>query len=170
VLEPVVTAAPASPELTFLDTSPTIYGTNLYRVTTRSVDGATSVVELELEVLEREWAYMSKGTGYQDVIRFQLAPGLQAAPVVDATLVKAAGRRRPIGLYATTGSLVVTGTGALAEGYGSTPKEIEDFLLAPGKGCYRDPAGRRMFGLIAGTITRDNADTAAFAYTVTETD
>lgn len=170
VSEAIVVSSPSSSSLTFLDTSPTIHGVNLYRVTTRSVDGATTVVEASLEVLEDRWAFISKGAGYEDVVRFELAPGLQAAPTVDAALVKAAGRRRPIGLYATTGGLVVSGTGALAAGYSSTPAEIEALLLQPGKGCYRDPSGRRVFGLVAGTITSDNAELSALAFTVTETD
>lgn len=170
VAELVVDHYPSASSLTFLDTTPTIHGTNVYRITTRSVDGATSVVVLELVTAEDEWAFMSKGAGYSEIIRFQLAPGLQATPSVDAALVKAAGRRRPIGLYATTGDLVVTGTGSLAEGYGSTPAEIEAFLLVAGKGCYRDPTGRRVFGRIAGNVTRANAEDGQVAYTVTETD
>lgn len=169
VLENVVTAYPAAPQLTFLDTTPTIHGTNLYRVTTRSVDGATSVVELELEVNENRWAFLSKGTGYATIIRFELAPGLQVAPTVDGALFKAAGRSRPIGQYATTGDLVITGTGALAAGVSSTPKEVAQFLALAGKGCYRDPSGWRVFGRIAGTTTEDDAELGALSYTVTET-
>lgn len=170
VSENVVSLYPSAPTLTILDTTPTIHGTNLYRVTTRSVDGATTVVQATLITTENEWAFLSKGPGYQEIVLFQLAPGVTATPTVDSALVKAAGRRRPIGLYSTAGGLVVTGAGALAEGYGSTPEEIEEFLLVAGKGCYRDPTGRRIFGLIAGTITRADAEVGQLAYTVTETD
>jgi hypothetical protein len=170
VTENVVSLYPSAASLTFLDTTPTIHGTNLYRVTTRSVDGATTVVQATLITTEDEWAFLSKGPGYQEIIRFQLAPGVQATPTVDSALVKAAGRRRPIGLYSTAGGLVVSGAGALAEGYGSDPVEIEEFLLVAGKGCYRDPTGRRLFGMIAGSITRAGSDLGQLAYTVTETD
>ncbi len=170
VSENIVTAYPSASSLTFLDTTPTIHGTNLYRVTTISVDGATSVVEATLVTSEDELAFMSKGPGYQQIVSFSLAPGLQAAPTVDSALLKAAGRTRPIGLYSTTGGLVVTGTGDLATGYGSTSAAIEDFLLLAGKGCYRDPSGRRMFGMIAGTVALVDALGGQLAYTVTETD
>lgn len=168
VVTPVVAGYPAAPTLTFLDITPTIHGTTLYRVTTYSDDGAASVTTDSITVAEDRWAFMSKGSA---IIRFELAPGVQATPTVDAALVKAAGRRRPIALYATTGNLVVSGTGALAEGEGgSTPEEIEAFLLVPGQACYRDPTGRRVFGLLAGAIARDNAELGAFTYTLTETD
>lgn len=171
VSESVVSLYPSAPELTFLDTTPTIHGTNLYRVTTRSVDGATTVVEATVVTDENEWAFMSKGPGYQEIVRFQLDSGLQAAPVADSALVKAAGRRRPIGLYsAAAGSLAVSGVGALADGYGSTPEEIEEFLLLAGKACYRDPTGRRIFGQISASITRADAEIGQLTYSVTETD
>lgn len=168
VVEPVVVRYPAAAELTFLDITPTIHGTTLYRVTTYSDDGAASVSSASIVTTESRWAFLSKDSV---IVRFELAPGVQATPSVDSALVKAAGRSRPIGLYATTGNLVVTGTGALADGEGgSTPEEIEAFLLIPGKACYRDPSGRRVFGHLAGQITRDNAELGAFTYTLTETE
>jgi hypothetical protein len=167
VSESVYSLWPYAATLTFLDITPTIQGTNLYRITTRSADGATSVVEATLVVSENEYAYMSKGS---EIIRFELDT-VSSAPTVDSALFKAAGRRRPIGQYsATSGDLVVTGTGALADGYGSTPKEIEDFLLIPGRACYRDPTGRRMFGRIVGTLPLEDAENGGFSYTVTETE
>lgn len=170
VTEAVVTAYPVSSSLTFLDTTPTIHGTNLYRVTTRSADGATSVVELELDVDENRWAFLSKGPSYDVIIRFELAPGLQVAPTVDGALFKASGRTSPIAQYATSGDLVITGTGALAEGVSSTPKEVAAFLRVGGRGCYRDPSGWRVFGRIGGSTTEDSAELGVLAYTITETD
>lgn len=168
VTTPVVVRWPAAPTLTFLDVTPTIHGTTLYRVTTYSDDGAASIVTDSIETAEDRWAFMSKGSV---IVRFELAPGLEATPAVDSALVKAAGRRRPIALYATTGNLDVTGTGALAvdEG-GSTPEEIEAFLLLPGQACYRDPSGRRVFGRVSGKIARENAELGAFTYSITETE
>jgi len=170
VLEVVVFEYAAAPSLTILDMTPTINGTNLYRVTTRSVDGATTVVEASLATSELEWAFISKGPGFDQIIRFggKLSP--TATPTVDAALVKAAGRARPIGLYAATGSLVVTGVADFAPGYGSTPEEIEALLLRPTKACYRDPSGRRMFGLLTGSIAREDIEGGQFSYSVTETD
>lgn len=170
VSENIVSDYPSAPQLGVLDTTPTIHGTNLYRVTTRSADGAVTVVEATLVTTEYEWAFMSKGSGYQQIVRFQLAADVQVTPTVDSALVKAAGRRRPIGLYSTTGGLVVSGAGVLAAGYGSEPGEIEALLLVPGKGCYRDPTGRRVFGIIAGSITRTDERVGQLTYTVTEAD
>jgi hypothetical protein len=169
VQENVITAYPSAAELTILDTTPTIFGDNVYAITTISGDGATSVVYVTLTTVEQEWAFLSKGPGFGQIIRIS-GTAFEATPTVDSTLVKAAGRRRPIGLYANTGNLVVTGKADLAPGYGSTPEEIEAFLLTSGKGCYRDASGRRMFGQIAGKISRPDAATTQVTYTVTETD
>jgi hypothetical protein len=169
ISENVVTNYPTSPLLTILDTTPTISGDNVYTITTISAIGATAIVTVTLTTAEGEWAFMSKGAGYTQIVRFggELKP--QATPSVDAMLVKTSGRARPIGLYATTGGLGVSGTGEIVLGYGSSPSEVEAMLLVAGKGCYRDPTGRRMFGLITGSVTRDTWMLASFAYTVTET-
>lgn len=169
VSETILSDYPVSASLTILDTTPTTYGDNVYTVTTVSSDGATSEVVETLTVAEDEWAYMSTGPGFTEIIRFggELKP--QSTPTVDSTLVKAAGRSRPIGMYATTANLVVSGTGDVVVGLGSSAEDIEAFLLIPGKGCYRDPSGRRMFGQITGQISRDTYNLGTFTYTVTET-
>lgn len=168
-VETVIEGHPASSSVTILDMVPTIYGTNLYRVITVSGDGAESATEVELETAEEEWAYMSAGPGFASVIRFggELKP--QASPMVDSRLVKTAGRARPLGMYSQTGSLSVSGTGEIVTGIGSTALEIEEFLLIPGRGCYRDPSGRRMFGRITGKVSRDSFSIGTFTYTVEET-
>lgn len=169
VVETVVENYPASPLLTILDTTPTIRGDNVYTVTTVSVDGATALASQTMTTAEDEWAFMSKGPGFSEIVRFggELKP--QASPSVDSTLVKTAGRARPIGLYGKTGDLVISGTGEVVNGLGSSPEEIEEFLLVSGKGCYRDPTGRRIFGRIAGQISRDSYMLSSFTYSVTET-
>ena len=169
VTEDVVVGYPSASSLTILDTTPTIHGDNLYTVTTISADGAKTDVTATMTTAEDEWAFMSKGAGFSEIVRFggELKP--QATPTVDALLVKAAGRSRPIGLYATTGGLTVSGTGEIVTGLGSSAEEIEAFLLVTGKGCYRDPTGRRMFGMISGQVSRDTYMLGSFTYTVTET-
>lgn len=169
VSENVVSNYPSASSLTILDLTPTINGDNLYRVTTKSIDGATAVVTATLTTTETVWAFMSKGAGYTQIIRLggKLSP--VAKPSVDSTLVKTAGRRRPIGLYATTGDLEVTGVAEWATDFGSTPEEIEAFLMIAGKGCYRDSSGRRMFGRISGQVSRESSDYGRFSYSVIET-
>lgn len=167
--EPVVTAYPVSASMTILDMTPTIHGSNVYKVTTTSADGATSVVQKTMTTAEEEWAFMSKGAGFEQIVRFggELKP--QATPSVDSALLKASGRPRPIGLYGKTGDLVVSGTGDVVIGLGSSAEELEAFLLVAGKGCYRDPTGRRMFGRITGQVSRDTYSLGSISYTVTET-
>jgi hypothetical protein len=169
VRETVVEDYPASSSLTILDTTPTVYGENVYTVRTISADGATTEVEEILTTAEEEWAFMSAGPGFDQVIRFggELKP--QSSPSVDSRLVKTAGRSRPIGLYADTGDLVVSGTGEVVTDLGSSAEDIEAFLLIPGKKCYRDPTGRRMFGRITGQVSRDTYWLGSFTYTIAET-
>lgn len=169
VSENVVTDYPSASSLTILDLTPTIYGDNLYHVTTKSVDGATTVVTATLTTAETMWAFMSKGADYTQIIRLGGKISPVAKPSVDSALVKTAGRVRPIGLYATTGDLEVTGVAEWATDFGSTPEEIEAFLMIAGKGCYRDSSGRRMFGRIAGQVSRESSDYGRFAYSVIET-
>jgi len=167
--ETVVSAYPAASSLTILDMTPTINGDNLYKVTTVAASGATSETDVTMTTAEDEWAFMSKGDVFDQIVQFSGDLKPQASPSVDSTLVKASGRARPIGLYATTGNLTVTGTGEIVEGLGSSPEEIEAFLLITGRGCYRDPTGRRMFGQINGSVSRDTWNVASFPFTVTET-
>jgi hypothetical protein len=169
VSESIVEEFAASSSLTILDTTPTIYGDNVYTVSTISGDGATTEVVETLTTAEEEWAFMSTGPGYSQIIRFggELKP--QVTPSVDSKLVKTSGRSRSIGLYAPTGDLVLSGTGEIVTGLGSSAEEIEAFLLIPRKGCYRDPTGRRLFGQIKGQISRDTFMLGSFTYTVSET-
>jgi len=158
---------PAS--LTLLDTFPTIFGTNSYKVTTISADGATADTLITMVTAEGEWGFLSTGEGFSQIVKFGGNFALEATPTVDSTLFKAAGRTRPIALYGTTGDLVVTGSCLVADGFGSTADELEAFLLIPGKAGYRDPSGRRIRGLVTGQVARQNSLLGTFNYTVTET-
>lgn len=167
--ETLVEGYPASASLTFLDMTPTIVGDNVYTVTTISGDGATVSVIETMTTDEDEWAFLSGGDDFAQIVKFGGDFKPTATPTVDAVLVKTSGRSRPIGLYATTGGLVVSGTGEVVTGLGSSPQELEEFLLIPGRKCYRDPTGRRMFGMVTGSVSRDSYNLGSFPYTVTET-
>lgn len=164
----VVDQRGVAPSLTILDMTPTTYGTNTYTVTTVSADGAETDVTVDMVTSEVEWAFMNAGPGYVEVIRFGGELDPKASPTVDSALVKTSGRKRPIGMYGKNGSLVVAGTGEVVTGYGSSAADIEEFLKVPGKGCYRDPSGRRLFGQIKGDVS-DARPIGTFTYTVTET-
>lgn len=172
VSEPVASAYPVAPNLTFLDTTPTIHGTNLYRVTTRSVDGATSVATAELITAEDEWLFLSKGPAFDQIVKVGGRTPIEVVPSVDGALFKAAGRRRPIARYSsTTGDLEVKGSGDLAplDG-GSTAEELQALLGTSGTACLRHPSGLRVFGRLIGSIPRTDADLAQLTYSLTETD
>lgn len=156
--------------LTLLDTTPTIHGVNTYTVTTYSADGATVEVVAELEVAERRFAFLATGPGFGTVVRFSAALKLSAAPARSSALLATAGRARPIALFGTEGTLTVSATAELRAGHGSTPEELERFVLAAGIVCHRDPTGRRIFGALGSDTKIDRQDdrVATLAYTVSE--
>ncbi|MCA0217916.1 MAG: hypothetical protein LCH43_11250 [Actinobacteria bacterium] len=168
VSENVVSNYPSASSLTILDTTPTIHGVNLYRVTTKSVDGATTVVSESLTVEEGQWAFLSTGAGFSTIVKFFANLHVSAAPSRNSTLFAAAGRRRPIALFGTNGDLVVSGTVDLAPECGSTPQEVEEFILTAGVVCYRDPSGRRMFGVLSGEVDSPSGLKSAFQFKVRE--
>lgn len=165
----VVDNYPVIASLTILDMTPTIHGTNVYTVTTASVDGATVDVETILVTTEHQWAFLNSGTDFATVVSFFGNLKFGASPVRSMALVAAAGRSRPIALYGAAGSLEVSGSATIVAGMGSTPQELEAFLLEAGTVCYRDPSGRRMFGAVAGSIDSPSNRLSGFSYKVTET-
>jgi len=167
--EIVVLEYPVSEVLTILDTTPTIHGTNTYKVTTISADGATASTTVVMMTSENRWAFLSTGEGYSVIVKFGGNLSLSIAPTVDSTLIKTAGRARPVALYGSTGDLIVSGSCVVVTGQGSSADELEAFLKIPQKGCYRDPTGRRLFGQVVGKVDRQNSLMGSFAYTVTET-
>lgn len=167
--ETVLASYPVSAELTILDTTPTVYGDNAYVVTTVSADDTEADADFTLTVTEPRRAYLSKGPGLAEVVVFGGDLRVEASPTVASALVSAAGRSRPIGLYATTGGLVVSGSSTLTPKLGSTPEQIEALLLMPGRACYRDPSGRRVFGMVEGKVSRLNARRGELTFTITET-
>jgi hypothetical protein len=172
VTENVVVAYPASSPLTILDTTPTIRGTNSYKVTTISGSGATSDTLFDVVTTENAWGFLSTGAGYANIINFRALLQFAAAPSRSSTLVDASGRLRPIVLFGPSGNLVVSGSVNLhqqAAGYGSTPAEVEAFILAAGVVCYRDPSGRRMFGYLTGSVSSPNYKISSFSFQVVET-
>jgi hypothetical protein len=172
VVETILYEYPSSPTLTILDMTPTIVGTNEYRVTTISEDGATATTLVLMVTAETKWAFLSSGAGYANIISFGAALTLGSTPTRSSTLVEASGRRRPIALFGTSGTLEVSGTTMLfakSSQHGSSPAEVEEFVLSAGIVCYRDPSGRRMFGKVSGTVASSNSKQSTFAYMIQET-
>jgi hypothetical protein len=167
--ETIVTEYPITDSpLTILDMTPTIHGTNRYTVTTISEDGATVDVVTDLVTVEDWWAFLSTGDGFSTIVNFFGNLQVSAAPARALALVETAGRSRPIALFGATGTLEVSGSADLDPRMGSTPQEVEQFILAAGIVCYRDPTGRRVFGAMTGSVASPNTRSSAFSFKVSE--
>lgn len=154
--------------LTVLDTTPTINGTNSYRVRTYSDDGATADVIEPLVTTEKQWAFLSTGAGFATIVSFYGNLRLAAAPARSTALVPTAGRERPIALFGNLGSLEVSGSATLLPDEGSTPTEVEQFVQTAGVTCFRGPDGRRVFGAVAGSVSSPSSRLSEFQFKVTE--
>ena len=155
-------------EITFLDTTPTIHGLNEYRVRTISADGATADTEDTLATDEGVMAFLSTGDGFGNIVSFGADLTVNATPARSSALVPTAGRAKAIALFGTNTSLRVGGSAEIIPDMGSTPAEIEQFLLDAGVTCYRDPTGRRVFGRVSGSIDSPSSLSSSFTFSVDE--
>lgn len=170
VTETVVENYPAESVLTFLDTTPTIHGTNTYTVTTKSALGAQSTTTATLITTECRRAYLSKGAGFNNVVVFGANLEVSESLGVASDTIQAAGRTKPIGLYGveTSVQLKVKSFVFAREGF-STIDQLRAILLVPGKACYRDSSGRRVFGSVKGSVAYKKTDRGDLTFTLTET-
>lgn len=168
VTETIVAAYPIS-ETTFsiVDTTPTISGENAYVVRTFSGDGASASTADSLDAEETDWAYLSTGPGYADVVRFASNLVYTSSPSRATALVVASGRAKPIAMFGEQTSYVVLGSTMLAD-EGSTPLEVDRFLREPSLVCYRDPFPRRIFGTVSGSVSSPSSLWSDFTYQVVE--
>jgi hypothetical protein len=160
---------PVSSVLTFLDTIPTIHGTNIYTVTTRSALGAQSVTVATLITNELRRAYLSKSAGFSTVVVFGANLSVTESLDVAGDTVQASGRIKSIGLYGVETDVQVKVQSFIFEGFGSTVDQLRKILLVPGKACYRDASGRRVFGKVKGGLSYKKATRAIFSFTMSET-
>lgn len=170
VEEIVVQNYPVEEFMTFLDTTPTIHGTNTYKVTTTSALGATSVSTGDLVTEECRKAFLSKGIGFDTVSVFGANLEVDEALSVASETVQAAGRTKPIGLYGVETSMQLKVSSMIfpREGF-STLDELRAILLVPGKACFRDATGRRTFGTVRGSVQYRKTDRGDLSFTMTET-
>lgn len=170
VAETVVQDYPVSAVLTFLDTVPTIHGTNVYTITTKSALGAQAVTTINLVTEECRRAYLSKGPGFNTVTVFGANLDASIVTGVASATIQAAGRVKPIGLYGVETSVQLKVKSFIFPRTGfSTLKQLEAILLLPGKACYRDATGRRTFGSVKGSVEYSKTDKGDFNFTITET-
>ena len=166
--ETVIEDYPRAASLTILDMTPTIHGTNEYTATTFSADGAAVDVAGTLVTAEESWAFLSTGAGFSRIVSFSANLTLGAVPDRVSVLIPTSGRDAPIVLFGENTTLVVDGSATIFWDGGSTVEEIETFLLEAGRVCYRDPSGRRMFGVVKGAFSDRGPRVTGFAYTVSE--
>lgn len=169
VTETVVQDYPVSAALTFLDTTPTIHGTNDYVITTSSALGAKSSVNAQLVTTECRRAFLSKGGDYSNVVAFGANLEVDEALSVASATVQAAGRTKPIGLYGVETSVQLKVKSFVFENFGSPMDELRAFLLVPGKACFRDSTGRRTFGTVKGSVDYKKTTRGNLKFTLTET-
>lgn len=169
VTETVVQDYPVSSALTFLDTTPVVRGTNTYTVTTKSSLGAQKTVTADLVTNELRRAYLSKGAGFASVGVFGANLKISEDLSVASDTVQAAGRTKPIGLYGVETSVKLKVDSFIYEGLGSTVDQLRTLLLTPGKACYRDASGRRVFGSVQGGVSYSRVGRANLSFTLIET-
>lgn len=169
VEEVVVQDYPVEEYMTFLDTTPTVNGTNSYRVITTSALGAQTAVAGGLVTTECRRAYLSKGPGFGSVGVFGANLNVAESLGVASETVQAAGRVRPIGLYGVETSVQLKVNSFIYEPFGSTIDQLRAILLMPGKACYRDSSGRRVFGTVKGSVKYKKVDRGDLDFTLTET-
>lgn len=169
ITEVIVSSYPVSSALTFLDTTPTIHGTNTYTFTTTSALGAQSVTTVIMVTEECRRAYLSKGAGFSNVVVFGGNLSVSESLSVASATVEAAGRTKPIGLYGIETSVQLKVKSLIFEGFGSSVSQVRAILLVPGKACYRDSSGRRVFGSVSGSLSYDKAARGDLSFTLTET-
>jgi len=170
VTETVVLDYPSADELAFLDTVPTTHGTNTYTITTKSGNGSQSSVTVVLVTEECRRAYLSKGTGFETVVVFGGNLQVKDDPSVASSTIQAAGRLKPIGLYGVETSVTLKVSSFIFENFGSEMEDIRALLLLPGKACFRDATGRRVFGSVRGSVAYKKTYRGDLNFTLTETD
>lgn len=169
VEEVVLADYPTEPDMTFIDTTPTINGTNLYTVTTISALGAKTIVTASLVTSECRKAFLGKGPGFGTVAVFGGNLSVDESLSVASDTVQAAGRTKPIGLYGVETSVQLKVNSFVFGGFGSSIDELRSILLVPGKACYRDSSGRRVFGTARGSVQYTKVDRGDLSFTLTET-
>ncbi|QCW22287.1 minor tail protein [Microbacterium phage Luna18] len=169
ITEEVVRNYPVQSELTFLDTVPTIHGVNVYSVVLATALGAESSAGATLTTEECRRAFLSKGPGFNTVGVFGANMSVSDSISTSSKTMEAAGRTWPIGLYGVETSRQVKVSGLVFEGFGSDLTSLRALLLVPGKACYRDSTGRRVFGTCKGSVDYTSVRRGKLQFTVVET-
>ena len=135
---------------TILDRLPTVAGLNEYRVVSHSgLPSSAEAENVQVTIAEPGWCYANSGPGFGDLRKIWGNMKLGGTIKRDKALHKYAGRRRRIVTFGETVDLTVTVSGRVTPD-ASTLYEWEDLESAGEMICWRDPKGRRIFGVIDG--------------------
>lgn len=131
-----------------IDPTPSLSGVNRYRAVAWTEDGVSSTSEpVEVEVREPGWTYVNFGPGFTQWVRFYGKPSYSGETARSRTLHRFAGRDRPVAFFAPDASQKIGVSGRLTPD-SSTLTEWERAVATAEVVCYRDPKGRRMFGVL----------------------
>lgn len=153
------------------DATPTIAGTNTYRVIAFSdLPSSTTSDDVDAVTAEPAWSYLSTGDGFATVARLRALPTFGAEVSRARALYHFAGRAKPVQLTGEATDLVLSIAASLIAD-SSTVEDFEAIATTPGVVLWRDPTGRRVFGSL-GKVTsqRSTHFVASVAFTVTEVD
>lgn len=141
---------PAASSIT--DPLPTLNGLNRYRVVTKSaLESEATGPEAEIEVKEPGYIYLNWGVGWGSFVRWYGNVKLGGSTVREKTLHRFAGRKYPVAFFGESRSQKITVAGRLTPD-SSSLYEVEDALDEATVICFRDPKGRKIFG-VAGELS-----------------
>jgi hypothetical protein len=167
--ETVMDSYPVASPMTVMDTTPSIHGVNTYQIIAITDLGAQGTVYDENETTECKNAFLSKGDAFDNVVVFGGNLKVDESLDVASTTVEMAGRTKPIGLYSNETSVSLKVSSRMFDGFGTGRNDMRNFLLTPGKACYRDATGRRVFGTLTGSLSWEKSDRGDLDFTLTET-
>lgn len=153
------------------DTTPTIAGTNTYRVIAFSdLPSSTMSDDTDAVTAERRWCYLSTGDGFTAVARLRAVPTFKSDASRARALYHFAGRPKPVQLTGEATDLVLSISATLL-GDSSTVEDFEAMATTPDVVLWRDPTGRRLFGSLGKvSAQRSSKFVAGVAFDITEVD
>lgn len=173
----------------FIDTLPTVNGTNVYRVTGASATPSYAVSdEIVVEGLGGErggcslWVFLSYGPGFGNILRVQNDPDIQEQIGRAREVRSFLGRKKPVAMIGSNTARVIQFSGTLHYDdwvrrdsdclYDSPPGDWDDASLESEVVCFRDYTGRRVFGTLSAVQITEGLykGFAKVSFSVTESD
>lgn len=180
----------AGVEKGLVDTLPTVYGMNQYRLIVTSVSPSKEISQVyELAVLNYEhgcqaWFFVNYGSGFTNVLRFQSNASVSESLGRSGSTVELLGRKWPVLQQGQQRSKSLSVSAGLKYdpqadpnpqvdqgNQPSSPNEWREAALDSTVVCYRDPYGRRVFGSMSDLSIDDQMiGLASLSFTVNKVD